>query len=204
MDIAKETPPIDEFLQIYPKVSLKIEPNENDNLVKHFNISNKFKKKKGSIILDMNQIRKLMKLQNKSKISSLNFENRAVLSVRKINKSNDTNKVLYKILQEEDVEKYVDRLNEDLFLINKGIEEQKRNIKRTKDVKRALESFLEKSELIQNLSKNYGINNNINSLEDSIINEKIKDRIKILISNLADNVLFEKYEKGKFIIKKMI
>ena len=203
MDITKETPPIDEFLQIYPKVSLKIEPNENDNLVKHFNISNKFKKKKGSIILDMNQIRKLMKLQNKSKISSLNFENRAVLSVRKINKSNDTNKVLYKILQEEeDVEKYVDRLNEDLFLINKGIEEQKRNIKRTKDVKRALESFLEKSELIQNLSKNYGINNNINSLEDSIINEKIKDRIKILISNLADNVLFEKYEKGKFIIKK--
>ena len=209
MDLTTETPSIEEFLQIYPKVSLKVEPNEKDKLIKCFNILNKLKRKKTSIILDKNQVQKLMKLQNKSQVSSLNFENKAILSIQKINKLNDNkvknkkDKVMYRILQEEeDVEKYVDKLNEDLFLINKGIEEQKRNLKRTNDVKRALELFLEKSELIQKFSKNYGIINNINSLNDKSINEKIKNRIKILISNLADNVLFEKYEKGKFIIRK--
>ena len=132
MDITKETPPIEEFLEMYPKISLKVEPNEKDKLIKLFNIMNKIKRKKSSIILDTSQIKKLMKLQNKSQASSLNFENKAILSIQKINNLNGKNennkkdKVLYRILQEdEDVEKFVDKLNEDLFLINKGIEEQK-------------------------------------------------------------------------------
>ena len=209
MDITKETPPLEEFLEIYPKISLKVEPNEKDKLIKLFNIMNKIKRKKSSIILDTSQIKKLMKLQNKSQASSLNFENKAILSIQKINNLNGKNennkkdKVLYRILQEdEDVEKFVDKLNEDLFLINKGIEEQNRNLKRTADVKRALGLFIEKSDLIQKLSKDYGINNNINSIENKNLNEKIKDRIKFLISNLADNVFLEKYEKDKFIIRK--
>ena len=209
MDITKETPPIEEFFEIYPKISLKVEPNEKDKLIKLFNIMNKIKRKKSSIILDTSQIKKLMKLQNKSQASSLNFENKAILSIQKINNLNGKNennkkdKVLYRILQEdEDVEKFVDKLNEDLFLINKGIEEQNRNLKRTADVKRALGLFIEKSDLIQKLSKDYGINNNINSIENKNLNEKIKDRIKVLISNLADNVFLEKYEKDKFIIRK--
>ena len=209
MDITKETPQLEEFFEIYPKISLKVEPNEKDKLIKFFNIINKIKRKKSSIILDTSQLKKLMKLQNKSQASSLNFENKAVLSIQKINNANGKNennkkdKVFYRILQEdEDVEKYVDKLNEDLFLINKGIEEQNRKLKRTADVKRALGLFIEKSDLIQKLSKDYGITNNLNPLEDKNLNERIKDRIKNLISNLADNVFLEKYEKDKFIIRK--
>ena len=209
MDITKEAPQLEEFFEIYPKISLKIEPNEKDKLIKFFNIINKIKRKKSSIILDTSQLKKLMKLQNKSQASSLNFENKAVLSIQKINNANGKNennkkdKVFYRILQEdEDVEKYVDKLNEDLFLINKGIEEQNRKLKRTADVKRALGLFIEKSDLIQKLSKDYGITNNLNPLEDKNLNERIKDRIKNLISNLADNVFLEKYEKDKFIIRK--
>jgi hypothetical protein len=81
MDITKETPPIEEFFEIYPKISLKVEPNEKDKLIKLFNIMNKIKRKKSSIILDTSQIKKLMKLQNKSQASSLNFENKAILSI---------------------------------------------------------------------------------------------------------------------------
>ena len=58
------------------------------------------------------------------------------------------------------------------------------------------------SELIQKVSKNYGINSNINPLKDKNVNEKIRDRIRKFISNLADNVLIEQYEKDKFIIRK--
>ena len=79
---------------------------------------------------------------------------------------------------------------------------QKRNLKRTHDVKKALEIFFENSELIQKVSKNYGINSNINPLKDKNVNEKIRDRIRKFISNLADNVLIEQYEKDKFIIRK--
>ena len=56
--------------------------------------------------------------------------------------------MLYRISQQdEDVDKYVDKLNEDFYLINKGLELQKRNLKRTHDVKKALEIFFENSEL---------------------------------------------------------
>ena len=209
MDITKEKPSIEDFLQIYPNTSLKFEPNEKDQLIKLFNIINRIKRKKSSVILDMNQIQKLMKEQKKTKISSLNFENKAILSIEKINKNNNENEngkkggVFYRILQEEeDVEKFVDKLNEDFFLINKGIEQQKRNIKRTSDVKKALELFFEKSELIQRLAKSYGINNSKNPLEDKNVSDTFKERIKKLISNLANSVLLEKYEKDKFIIRK--
>ena len=209
MEITKTNLLIEEFLQIYPKVSLNIEHNENDQLIKFFNIINRIKRKKSSIILDINQIQKLMKNQKKPQISSLNFENNEILSIQKIkkiinnNENNKNEKVLYRISkEEEDVEKYVDKLNEDFFLINKAIEQQKRNLKRTKDIKRALVLFLGKSELIKKIAKNYGINNSINPLEDKNIDKKIRDRMKTIISNLANDVIIKKYEKNNFIIRK--
>ena len=196
-----EKPSIEEFLQIYPNLTLKFDYNEKDKLIKLFNIKNHIKAKKSSIILNESQIQKLLKEQNKSDISSINFENKEILSIQKINNRDD--KILYRInQQEEDIEKFVDKINEDFYLINKGIELQKRNLKRTIDVKKALELFFENSELIQKVSKNYGINNSTNPLKDERVSQKIKDRIRKLISNLANNVLFEKYQKNKFIIKK--
>lgn len=206
MENIKEKPSIEEFLQFYPNLSLKFDYNEKDKLIKLFNIKYNIKRKRSSIILDEFQIQKLMKEQNKSDISSINIENKEILSIQKINHRDSINsneKTLYRVYQQdEDIEKYVDKINEDFYLINKGIELQKRNLKRTVDVKRALELFFEKSELIQKVSKNYGIKNSKNPLKDTSIPEKIRDRIKKLISNLANNVLFEKLNKGKFIIKK--
>ena len=210
MDNIKSVPPIEEFLKIYPKVLLKIENNEKDKLIKYFNIKYNLKKKRSSIILDENQIKKLLKDKNNIRASSINLENKEILSIQRINihkelnqKDKASDKVLYRISQQdEDVDKYVDKLNEDFYLINKGLELQKRNLKRTHDVKKALEIFFENSELIQKVSKNYGINSNINPLKDKNVNEKIRDRIRKFISNLADNVLIEQYEKDKFIIRK--
>ena len=87
-------------------------------------------------------------------------------------------------------------------MINKGIEEQKRNIKRTQDVKKALGLFFEKSELIPKFLKNYEINKNQTSLENKSINESNRNKIRKLVSNLADNVILKKYGKGDFIIRK--
>ena len=210
MDNIKSVPPIEEFLKIYPKVLLKIENNEKDKLIKYFNIKYNLKKKRSSIILDENQIKKLLRDKNNIRASSINLENKEILSIQRINihkelnqKDKASDKVLYRISQQdEDVDKYVDKLNEDFYLINKGLELQKRNLKRTHDVKKALEIFFENSELIQKVSKNYGINSNINPLKDKNVNEKIRDRIRKFISNLADNVLIEQYEKDKFIIRK--
>ena len=201
MENITEKPSIEEFLQIYPNLTLKFDYNEKDKLIKLFNIKNHIKAKKSSIILDESQIQKLLKEQNKSDISSINFENKEILSIQKINNRDD--KILYRVYQqEEDIEKFVDKINEDFYLINKGIELQKRKLKRTIDVKKALELFFENSELIQKVSKNYGIKNSTNPLKDERVSEKIKDRIRKLISNLANNVLIEKYKKNKFIIKK--
>jgi len=201
MENNTEKPSIEEFLQIYPNLTLKFDYNEKDKLIKLFNIKNHIKAKKSSIILNESQIQKLLKEQNKSDISSINFENKEILSIQKINNRDD--KILYRInQQEEDIEKFVDKINEDFYLINKGIELQKRNLKRTIDVKKALELFFENSELIQKVSKNYGINNSTNPLKDERVSQKIKDRIRKLISDLANNVLIEKYQKNKFIIKK--
>ena len=201
MENITEKPSIEEFFQIYPNLTLKFDYNEKDKLIKLFNIKNHIKAKKSSIILDESQIQKLLKEQNKSDISSINFENKEILSIQKINNRDD--KILYRVYQqEEDIEKFVDKINEDFYLINKGIELQKRKLKRTIDVKKALELFFENSELIQKVSKNYGIKNSTNPLKDERVSEKIKDRIRKLISNLANNVLIEKYKKNKFIIKK--
>ena len=213
MEYNSQIQTIEDFLQIYPKLTLKIENNQNDRLIKLFNIKNNVKQRKSSIILDANQINKFINQKSTSNLS-FHFENKSILSINKIINHNDNDqessnnskgrdRVLYRVYKvEEEVDKYVDTLNEDFFLINKGIEQQKRNIRRTNDVKKAIELFLEKSELIEKVSKNYGINQHIKSLNDSRIDFKIKNRIKILLSNLANNVIIEKYEKNKFLIRK--
>ena len=135
MENITEKPSIEEFFQIYPNLTLKFDYNEKDKLIKLFNIKNHIKAKKSSIILDESQIQTLLKEQNKSEISSINFENKEILSIQKINNRDD--KILYRVYQqEEDIEKFVDKINEDFYLINKGIELQKRKLKRTIDVKK--------------------------------------------------------------------
>ena len=216
---------IEDFLDLYPKLSLKNDfSTPSDYFLKFFNIKNRFKKRKSSIVMDCSQIDKIIRSNNiNSRLSTNNINTKEILSLKKLeknrnisnnilelsnrNKNKNKNYALYKIVENEDIDKYIDLENEDLFLINKGIEFQKRGLKRSNDVKKALESFFMKSELIDKLTKNFY--NNMKEIEN---NENIKDKanltesniqykIKTLISKLAENVIFQKSEKNKFIIK---
>lgn len=217
---------IEEFLDLYPKMILK---NENslpsDIFLKFFNIKNSFKRRKSSIIIDNTQLNNIINAKNKTRVSSINIKTNSILNKNLIDKNrtsindilnlNKHNYVLYKLIENQNIEKCIYLENEDLFLINKGIELQKRGLKLTNDIKRALELFFNKSELIQKLSKNLAIKNDIQEIDknDNFQNKKnVKDKkttyevnihhkVKNLISKLAENVVFEKYEKNKFIIR---
>ena len=60
MENNKENPTTEEFLQIYPNLTLKFDYDEKDKLIKFFNIKNHIKAKKSSIILDEFQIQILI------------------------------------------------------------------------------------------------------------------------------------------------
>lgn len=225
-DNSKKYISIEEFLDLYPKMLLK---NENslpsDIFLKFFNIKNSFKKRKSAIIIDNAQLNNIINAKNKTRISSINIKTNSILnkniidnnrtSVNDILDINKHNYVLYKMIENQNIEKCIDLENEDLFLINKGIELQKRGLKLSNDIKRALELFFNKSELIQKLSKNLAIMNDIQEIDknDNYKNKKnekdkrntseinIHYKIKNLISKLTENVIFEKYEKNKFIIR---
>ena len=210
----------EDFLDLYPKIELKKEYSPpTDKFLNYFNIKNRTKRRKSSVILDNNQITQLINSKNFSRLSSFKIKSKVLDSLRnndrnKINSknkfySNKHNYKLYKIQENEEIDKCIDLENEDLFLINKGLELQKRGLKRSNDVKKALELFFHKSELIEKLKQsekkttqeNYNdqkkeYKNKRNSIEN---NNQYK--INNLIAKLAEYVIFEKYEKNKFIMK---
>ena len=102
-----------------------------------------------------------------------------------------------------------DNVNDEIFLLNKGIEQEKTKSKRTGDVISALENFLRKSDLIQKIIKFFEENNREKSKhrkekKNQIDEEKEKlteIHIKSLISKLADNVGIERYKKNEFVVK---
>ena len=83
MEYNSDTQKIEDFLKIYPELALKFENNEKDQLIKFFNIKNNIKKRRSSIILDSDQINKLMKKKNTSEFSSSNIENNKMLNKKK-------------------------------------------------------------------------------------------------------------------------
>ena len=112
-------------------------------------------------------------------------------------------------------------LEEELFLINKSIEQNKKNLKRTGDIKCALENFLRKSDLIEKITKFFEEkeklinkekpkqrkpsrldNNNNNDEEKEKEKEKITELyINSIIAKLADNVVIEIYKQNEFVMK---
>ena len=102
-----------------------------------------------------------------------------------------------------------DNVNDEIFLLNKGIEQEKTKSKRTGDVISALENFLRKSDLIQKIIKFFEENYREKSKhrkekKNQIDEEKEKlteIHIKSLISKLADNVGIEIYKKNDFVVK---
>ena len=100
-------------------------------------------------------------------------------------------------------------LEDELFLIYKGMEQSKKNTKRTGDIKSALENFLRKSDLIEKIIKFFEENNREKSRQrkggkNEIEEEKEKLTeiyINSIISRLADNVGIQLYKQNEFVVK---
>ena len=211
---------IEDFLELYPKLSLRDEHSlPSDIFLEFFNIKNRLKRRKSQIITDNAQVTKKYDLKNMSHFSLMNINTTSFLSLKKLEKTktsindkldnNKNNHYLKKIIENEDIDKSINLENEDLFLINKGIELQKKGLKRTNDIKKALQLFFNKSQLIEKITKSSDIyqeiditdKNDGNNEKRSSLEINIHQKIKNLISKLAENVYFEKHEKNKFIIR---
>ena len=108
-------------------------------------------------------------------------------------------------------------IEDELFLINKGIEQTKKNIKRSGDIKSALESFLRKSDLIVRIAKFFEDKEKLinkekskqrkqNKYDNNIDEDKEKEKITELyinsiVAKLADNVVIEIYKQNEFVMK---
>ena len=211
----------EDFLNLYPKMTLKSEFKiPPDKYLYLFNIKNSYTKRKSTILIE--NLKNNLNNQNIGRLSSINIKPNEIDSLKKLIKKKNSvnniidinhNHILNKIIENEEISKSINSENEDLFLINKGIEQQKRGAKRTGDVKKALESFLNKSELIERLLKNANNNNVQNNQQiinkdksnkeekGNIIEENIQYKVRNLVSKLAQKVFIQKFDKGKFIIR---
>ena len=81
------------------------------------------------------------------------------------------------------------------YLVEKILKQQKAKIPRTQEVKDAIKNFLYNSNLIQKL-KTYFSNENTN---DNLVN--LNEHIDTVITKLVGNVILEKYEENKLVIK---
>ena len=100
-------------------------------------------------------------------------------------------------------------LEDELFLINKGIEQSQRKSKRTGDIKSALENFLRKSDLIEKIIKFFEENNREKTRQKKGGKNEIEEEkeklteiyINSIISRLADNVGIQMYKQNEFVVK---
>ena len=98
---------------------------------------------------------------------------------------------------------------DEMYLINKGLEQAKTKSKRTGDIKSALENFLRKSDLIEKIIKFFEENSRDKSkLKRGGKNEIEEEKEKLteiyissIISKLADNVGIEIYKQNEFVVK---
>ena len=143
------------------------------------------------------------------KIQNLNSNN-LINSQKEPEKSKEQNK--NKDQEKNETEKY------NCFLINKDINLRKNKLKRSTDIKNALEIFLRKSDLIEKITKYFEeFRENLMNIKKSKMmkkdnkkeGEKVEEEnekfielyIESILSKLADNVIIEKYSKNQFIMK---
>ena len=134
---------------------------------------------------------------------------------KKTETKNKQEKLDNKKISKEKEQNHLDK-EEEYYLINKGLEQEKTKSKRTNDIKSALENFLKNSDLIEKISKlleekekliykekiekiKYKKGNN-NEIEEE--KEKLTDiYINSVISKLAEKVGIKVYKKNEFIMK---
>ena len=196
---------IEEFLKIYPPF-----PNKN------------------TIFMGPSKFSKIFSFEKASKrISVINDKKSSIVRRSDSNKSNNNSidnsfkKNLDINIKNNNDRFLLDIKKDDYYLLNKGIELQNRNKKRTTDVKKSLSLFFRQSDLITKLSeffKKYGENqvlenNNKNGTQNNNMQKKnscvmtdinntlIENKIKLIIQKLVDNSKIEKYNKNEQIIK---
>lgn len=223
-------PDIIEFFHLYPKIIPKIDnedtlkylrffhnPNNDDNdsglkeYLSNEEINSKPKLLKSKSIINNDQ-EQFIKSLTKSKRRSINWNNNSLSQKNLIlsfdnkiyGKENSNEKDIDKILEEEK--------NDNYFLIKKGILLQNTNLKRTEDVRKALELFLLNSKFIEKLSNNLnliesriknskrllGKDQNIN---DDKIQSKIKNKLNNIVLKLSKRVMIKNYPSDNFVVK---
>ena len=179
-----------EYILVYPHIK---QVNDYSDTKKFLTFFRKPPKKSSFIYQSEKDVTKMH-----SSKKSLNIEKEKLKDLeKKLDQDKDKN-------NDNDISNY--------YLINKDIELRNSNLKRTLDIKHALENFLRKSDLIEKIGKffeEFHIQKSKMSakkekkegkVEEE--NEKVIDTyIESIISKLADNVVIEKYKKNDFIMK---
>ena len=146
------------------------------------------------------------------KITSEYYESKKYLSFfsKKISNRIPSEKIGQNNNQDSTKEKEKDSnsynsIEDELFLINKGIEQMQTKSKRTNDVRSALESFLRKSDLIVKITKFFEENNKQKKGGKNEIEEEKQKLTEIyinsIITKLAESVDIKIYKKNEFVIK---
>ena len=126
----------EDFLKIYPPLTPKVDPSTYKTYDKYFKKKEKEKKEEKTIE------------EEKNVLAEKKNRRYSVHSIEKKNKKNRRNSI-----DEKEEIIYEKEEDEEWYLVNKGINLQNKKRKRTQDIKSALETFFNQSDLISKLSK---------------------------------------------------
>ena len=222
----------EEFFKVYPSSVKVVNSSESNKFIKLFAkpVKRGSQKKKNKVNNENpnNSFRTINKHNLDLIEESLN-ESRKFLSsknsfISNTFKNKDSNSVDTKTRLNDNTSNNEFSNEEDnaYYLINKGLELQKENKKRSHSIKRAIEKFLYMTNVIEKLKLNlYSIeiqktneeSNSNKSNEDNNINkekndkkdvkreDKIRNKISEIVKKLAKKLIIEKVPDNKFIVK---
>ena len=183
---------VNEFVVVYPPIK---EINDLTDTKKYLMFFTKVAKRSSFL---GTPIKDYTKVKNRNSNNSINYEKEKHKELDKGQEKNENDKNNY-------------------YLIDKDINLRNSKLKRTQDIKHALENFLRISDLIEKISKFFEeFRDNLMKTKKSKTlkkerkggakaeeeNEKyIESYIESIISKLADTVIIEKYNKNQFIMK---
>ena len=94
------------------------------------------------------------------------------------------------------------KANNNVFLIDKAIEQQKNNLPRSQDIKEALKSFLYHTNLISKWKKYFSENySEFKDIYAHINISNLEENIRSVISKLSEHVIVEKYQRNQFVLR---
>ena len=194
---------IKDFFNVYPPL-VKVYSEESNKFAKLFEEPKKhtFKNRNSK--------------KNKSNQSTITFN-----SLKEVNDSNkitsekneyshkDSNSIDTKVKNDtKDIDQLTsESFSKKYFLINKGLELQKTKMKRTHSIKKSLQNFLYKTNVIEKLNENlFSIEKQINTGLNFTKNEKklenkIKNKINVIVEKLSAQLTIEKIPENIFVIK---